>query len=602
MGKIIPKQVLEQIRSANDIADVLGGYLQLKKSGTGFMALCPFHKEKSPSFHINQQRQIFHCFGCGAGGDVFKFIMQQEGVDFTTAAKMLAQKAGIRLELEESDGASGESKEVLFRIHEEAAKFYHRILLDHPSAADARAYLKKRDLGPEVIESFQLGFAPNRADAMTQWANANNFTIGQVEAAGLIARSAERGDLYDRFRSRLMFPVRDELGRVIAFSGRILENDDRGAKYLNSPETPLFRKSRVLYAMDKARKAILESRTATLCEGQIDVIRCHIAGLNTTVAGLGTAITEEHARLIKRYADSVVLVMDADTAGQNSAIRSAEIFLAAGLTVRVVSLPEGEDPDSLIRKGGAQPLLDRIAQARGVVEFQVDVLTGREDAGDEAGRLRIAKAVLETIGKAPTAVQRDQMTAVAAKALGFSESALRSDLSNVMRKTQARSDAASKPVEKPPVRVSHPHEEVEILRVLIHHPEQLTMARAYLSPDHFASPPCRQLIEHLLHEGADDLVSAIPAEDDECQRLTAEILAGPSKVGASERPVAHALQDLILGIRRRDLERRRKLHEEKRAAATGDAYGQLDAELKQMVLDLRTLREGWDKAQWIIGL
>ncbi|HEY8240720.1 MAG TPA: DNA primase, partial [Kiritimatiellia bacterium] len=311
--KIIGKQTIEEIRSACDIVDIVGSYIQLKKGGPGSLkALCPFHKEKTPSFTVNPSRQIFHCFGCGEGGDVFKFVQKYENVDFPTAARMLAERAGIQVEFDAADDGEIKAKDILYRIHEELAQFYHRVLIESAPGEPARKYLAERDIGPDVIEQFLIGFAPNRYNTLATWAEKKGYQPAQLELAGVLTRREESDEPYDRFRNRVMVPIRDDQGRVIAFSGRIMEADAKAAKYVNSPETPLFRKGRVLYALDKAKRPILESRTAILCEGQIDVIRCHAGGITTAVAAQGTALTEDHARLLKRYADAVVLVMDAD--------------------------------------------------------------------------------------------------------------------------------------------------------------------------------------------------------------------------------------------------------------------------------------------------
>jgi DNA primase len=305
--KQIPRETIEEVRSRNDIADVIGSYLSLKNAGTRFKANCPFHKEKTPSFTVSPDRQIYHCFGCGAGGDVIRFVQEYEKVDFMTALQMLADRVGMELNLEEGGEGSGADKRKLFQIHEGVAQLYQRILLDHESGEAGRAYLASRALKPETIKEFQIGFAPDRFDALEKWAQQKKIPLELMEQAGLMIKSDKRSGYYDRFRNRLMFPIRDEAGRVIGFSGRAIVKDEKSGKYVNSPETPLFHKSRVLFAIDKARRAMADSRVAIVCEGQIDAIRCHEAGLANVVASQGTALTSDHARMIRRYADEVIL-------------------------------------------------------------------------------------------------------------------------------------------------------------------------------------------------------------------------------------------------------------------------------------------------------
>lgn len=601
---IISQQTLEQIRSANDIVDIIGAHVQLKRaSGTSFKGLCPFHKEKTPSFNVNAARQMFYCFGCHKGGDVFRFVQDFENVDFVTAARMLAERRGIRLELDEgAPGARGESKDVLFKLNEQLAQFYRRVLLEHSSAEAARKYLADRRLDGPVVEPFQIGFAPPQYDALLMWAKKNGFTTEQMVAAGLLLRSEhDEDDWYDRFRGRLMFPIRDEQGRVCGFSGRVLHKDQHPAKYVNTPETLLFKKGRLLYALDKARKPILETRTAIICEGQIDVIRCHAAGFTTAVAGQGTAITEDHARLLKRYADSAILVMDSDTAGQTSAIRTSEVFLVAGLGVRVAALPPGEDPDSLILKQGADALRGVIENNQSALDFQIDVLSSRDNIRDEAGLMRIVRALLETVSKAPSAVQRDQMIRQAAARLQISPAAFEQDL---RRLRPAPAPRAGEPPERgaPP---EHPMEEVELARLLLHHPEVVGLVGQYIRGELIEDGDCRTIIGELLaHGGGPDfqLAAALQDAGEECQRLAASLGLGDSKVIGGEIGPGVAAQDFITAIHRKILLRRRRELERQRAGATGSDHARIDMELKQLILDLKHLQQGWEKAEPIIQL
>lgn len=600
---VLSEQTIEQIRGANDIVDVIGQHVQLKRAGGTFKGLCPFHKEKTPSFNVNPARQMFYCFGCHKGGDVFRFVQDYENVDFMTAVRMLAERGGVRLEFDETPRAEkGESKDVLFKLNEQLAQFYQRVLKEHPVAAEARKYLADRRLDAAIVDRFQIGFAPPQADALPIWARKYNFTVAQLIAAGLLLQNEEDpDDLYDRFRGRLMFPIRDEQGRVAGFSGRVLRKEQHPAKYVNTPETILFKKGRLLYALDKARKPILESRTAIVCEGQIDVIRCHSAGIDTAVAGQGTAITEDHARLLKRYADAVILVMDSDTAGQTSAIRSSEIFLAAGLGVRVAALPAGEDPDSLVLKQGADALRAVIANNKSALDFQIDVLMQRENPRDDAGLMRMARALLETISKAPSAVQRDQMIQQAAARLRISPAAFQQDLRRIRPAPGSRDDAPAEPARPP----EHPMEEVELARVLLHHPEVAELVRDYVRADLIEDADCRVIVAELLARGGGpdfQLVAALGGANAECKRLAASLATGDSMVVSNEVGPDRAAQDFITAIHRRNLLRRRRELEQRRAAASGPEREQIDMELKQLILDLKQLQQGWDKAAPIIQL
>jgi len=600
MSKIIPKATLEQIRDANEIAEVLGTYLQLKRSGSSYKALCPFHKEKTPSFHVNPQRQIFHCFGCGAGGDVFKFVMQYENVDFSTAARMLAQRAGIRVEWTEGEAAAQDNKDSLFRIHEEVAMLYHRALLESPSADAARKYIQGRDISIQTAKDFLIGYAPATRNALVKWARKKKVPEAMLEAAGLIVKSEQDPDYSDRFRNRLMFSIRDEIGRVVAFSGRSLDPNAKTAKYVNSPETALFRKSRILYGLDRARRAIADAHTAVLCEGQIDVIRCHIAGIENAVAAQGTALTEEHARLLKRFADSVVVVLDADRAGQDAALRSADILTAGGFSVRVASLPKGEDPDSLIRKEGGEAIRRLINDAQSALRFQVDVLRSREDLKNEASLMRAASTVLDMIARAPSEVQRDQMLRQAAHELGVGERALRADLQRKLRRGSPRVPEAKF---TPNPTTPHPPEEVALAELLAQHGELAPMVDAFLPMDHLTDPACRKILSLLIQQTVEpelNIMTALAGEDEECQRLAAQVQMAPKKVCGVDIPTQDAVRDLILRIWRKALERKRHDIRQQMMQAQGSELERLTYECAQITIDIKTLQQGWDQAQQVL--
>jgi DNA primase len=306
---LISDSTLERIRAASDIVDVIGGYLPLKRAGANFTALCPFHKEKSPSFNVNPHKQIFHCFGCHKGGDVFTFVKEYENIGFVDAVRRLADRAKIPLELDNDPAAqqTRHIKDQLLKIHEEITQRWQACLANEAAGQLARDYLAKRGVSAEAIKLFRLGAAPEAWDDTVNWAKSKGFDLAVMEQAGLIIKKEETGRHYDRFRGRLMFPICDEQGRVIGFSGRILTGDEKTAKYVNSPETPIFTKSKVFFALDKSKRAILDAGFAIVCEGQLDSIACYMGGVQNIVAPQGTAFTDQHARIIKRYVDEVVL-------------------------------------------------------------------------------------------------------------------------------------------------------------------------------------------------------------------------------------------------------------------------------------------------------
>jgi len=535
---MIPKETIEEIRSRCNVVEVVGSYLpQLRRRGSTFKCNCPFHQEKTPSFTVNETRQIFHCFGCGAGGDVFGFVMEYEKVDFVTAVKILAERCGVEIEFEEGQTGRGADKDALYKIHREAAAFYHRLLVDGGGGAEARRYMEERDLSPDVVKDFQIGFAPNEWDGLMKRALKKGYSTDQLEAAGLVVPSERNGrkSHYDRFRNRIMFPICDPMGRVIGFSGRIMNKAEKGAKYVNSPETLLFRKNQVLFAFDKARKPIVEARQAIVVEGQIDAIRCHQAGLANVVASQGTALTENHARLIKRYADEVVLVLDADTAGVKAALASSEIFVAAELSVRVVTLPEKEDPDSLIKKSGSQALEVLVENAPPALEFLIDCLGRQENMATEAGRMRVVKAALALINKCPAAARRDSMLHRAADLLNISPQALGQDLRREQRNRRPAPRRAEETAPAP--QKTYPRQETSLLELLVHHyPDVQPLVHDYLPIRYLTDPICRELVELLMVDLPESLTENLHDFDEETQKVVSRIQVEESRAIDEETP------------------------------------------------------------------
>lgn len=602
MAGMVSKDVIEQIRNALDISDVIGSYIQIKRTGSSAKALCPFHKEKTPSFTINPARQAFHCFGCGVGGDVFKFVMLYENVDFPTALKLMASRAGIAVQFDESGSGKreGPGKDELFKVNEDAAKKYLKELQQNPEAADARAYLEKRVLEPDVWKEWGIGYAPDGWGFLTDKAGPKTGArMKALDAAGLLSTN-ESGNQYDRFRGRIMFTIRDELGRAVGFSGRILKPDEKsGGKYVNTPETPVFRKSRILFGLDKAKREILDSKTALLCEGQIDCIRCHLAGFNNAVASQGTAFTEKHASLLKRYADHVVIVLDADVAGRKAALRSAEGLLAEGLAVSLAALPVGEDPDTLILKSGPGAFAEVLQAAQTPMGFLIGLFKERGNIETQEGLMRATRAVVDLATHAQGAVQTEQMLREAAAELGVSAEALHSDLRRTLRRKYrpASREAADSP--SPDAAPEHPVDEVELATLLgtREDPELAGLVRQWLPYPLISDPVCRAVIQVLAEEEG-DLMAALDDEDEACKALAAQVVTAPQKWTGTEEGggILQAARDLILSIWQRHLERHRLELSQQMKRLQGEARQPVVAEFAQLLLDQGKMKLGWDKA------
>jgi DNA primase len=422
----IPSETIEQIAAANDIVEVIGSYFPLKRAGANFKALCPFHQEKTPSFHVTPQRQTFHCFGCGVGGSVFRFVMDYEHVDFPSAVRKLGARVGITVV--EKRGAVDEDRQyearrTLLKLHAEAAEWFHENLIKREVGAPARKYLKQRGITAEIAKHWRLGYAPDEWNAFGSWARARGYEIRDLITSGLVKTKDDADGMpgrtsYDRFRGRIMFPICNDVGEVIAFSGRLLKDQEGAAKYLNSPETPLFRKGSVLFGLDKSKRALIEASCAIVCEGQLDLISLFEAGITNVVAPQGTAFTENQARILKRFVNEVVLCFDSDAAGTQAAERSLEALLQNDLIVRVAEMAPGEDPDSLVRREGKEKFEKRIGGARDFFDYWIEREAADVDLVSLGAKTQLARSLAETVSRIHDPLMRGEVVNKVSARLG----------------------------------------------------------------------------------------------------------------------------------------------------------------------------------------
>ena len=441
----IPSETIEQIAAANDIVEVIGSYFPLKRAGANFKALCPFHQEKTPSFMVSPGRQTFHCFGCGAGGSVFRFVMEYEHLDFPAAVRKLAARAGIPI-VEERGAADGdrqyETRRELLKLHAEAAEWFHQNLTKKEIGEPARKYLKQRGITGEVARRWQLGYAPDEWDAFGSWARGQGYEARDLAASGLIktkdddqTSNLNPRTWYDRFRGRIMFPIHDyRTGEIIAFSGRLLEDREGAAKYLNSPETPLFRKGNVLFGLHKSKRALIEANCAIVCEGQLDLISLFEAGITNVVAPQGTAFTENQARILKRFCSEVVLCFDSDAAGAKAAERSLDALLENDFIVRIVELPPGEDPDSLVRRDGKEQFEKRVANAPDLFDYWIEREAANVDLSSSGAKIQAAQRTAGLISRIGNDAMRNEVIYKAAARLDLPAA----DLKNLLPKLSSR--------------------------------------------------------------------------------------------------------------------------------------------------------------------
>lgn len=544
----IPKEIIEEIRFRCNIVDVIKSYVpDLQRRGNTHKCCCPFHQEKTPSFTVNEDKQIYHCFGCGTGGDIFRFIMDFDKVDFVSAVQILGDRAGVDVIFEGSNLGSKGAKDTLLNLHKEAASYFHRILLNGKNIKEVNEYLDNRDLSKETIRDFQIGFASNDWDGLLLGATKKGYKIDDLVSAGLVIQTNKGGKKreYDRFRKRLMFPICDHMGHVIGFSGRVISNTEKTAKYVNSPETLIFRKSRVLFAFDKARKSIIESRQAIIVEGQIDAIRCHQEGLTNVVASQGTALTEQHVKLVKRYTDEVVLVFDSDEAGIKAALSASELFVIKELSVRIATLPEKEDPDSLVKKHGIDRLKYIIEQAPSALRYLIDVERAKEDQTSEVGKKRVRDKAKIFISKSPLASDRADMINTASEILGIEVEDLVIDIKKLINpklqqiqkdkeKESVKDGSQKNEVSQDNDKKLEKTEKILLEMVFSYYERVIDIAKDYLREFCFKNKTYKELFSQLLKSSPEEITSSINEYSKELRSLITEYLNKEKKFKSND--------------------------------------------------------------------
>ncbi|MEW6262932.1 MAG: DNA primase [Thermodesulfobacteriota bacterium] len=465
MTGYIPEDKLEEIRAAADIVEIVSRYVPLTRAGGHFKGLCPFHAEKTPSFTVNPAKRIFHCFGCGVGGNIFRFLMLQKGISFPEAVAELAETYG--LELPRSDGGRSRRekgwKTALYQTVALARQFFMDEL-NSDAGRPARGYLTQRGLTQEVIRGFHLGWAPAGWDNLRLYLESQRISPAMMEQAGLVRPRPEGRGCYDVFRARVITPINDLEGRPVAFGGRLIAPDDRQPKYLNSPETQIFNKGRLLYGLDRCRTVIKGRGTVLIVEGYFDLLSLAAHGVHHVVATLGTALTAAHLRLLKGYVHQAVLIFDADEAGRNAAARCLPLFLSADMEGLVLRLPEGHDPDTFVRAHGAKALDRALEESTGLMDFYLDQVLARHPR-TLSGRSRAAQEVLSVIAQVEGSVRQDLLRRALAERLGVSEQALTLAL---RRQDQPEPGAERADAQARRINTNF---ETELIRMVLLHPE-----------------------------------------------------------------------------------------------------------------------------------
>jgi DNA primase len=567
---VFSEELLDRIRNENPVYDVVSDYVTLKKSGRSFMGLCPFHSEKTPSFTVNPERQIFHCFGCGEGGNVIGFIMKRESLSFPEAVRFLAARRGI--EVPEFTAGRREEKGLKERLllANEAAAATFRANLAGPAGRAALAYLDRRGISQATRGEFGIGWAVAGRDTLFQALLKQGFTKEELLQGGLAALR-EGGGIVDRFRGRVIFPIHDATGRLVAFGGRLLDAGE--PKYLNSPETPLYRKSSVLYGLHLAKEAIRKEGVGVVVEGYFDLVTAAQGGVRNLVATSGTALTEGHAELMRRFAERWVVVFDGDAAGIRAAKKSLEVFVAHGLFARGVLLPGGADPDSFIRERGAEAFRALVAGAEDLMDFFLRRTLAEHPTDTIEGKVAAVRATVPLLAKVRDRVAQADYLARAAHRLGVKEEVLWSEV----RGAAPRQPSASALAPPPPAPSRGPaREEVGLVKALLASPAVAAEVRAALSLEELESEDCRTIAGTafaLLDRGAGPaFTGGLHFEDERLARLVSGWMADPGPL-ADEPEARRAASDCLKRIRDKRRERERRLLQEKirSAEAAGEA-------------------------------
>jgi len=549
----IPESFLQELIERNDIADVVSGYVKLsKRSGSNLFGLCPFHSEKTPSFSVNSEKQIYHCFGCGKGGGVINFIMEVEGLTFPEAVEFLAKRVGLEVPQDKPD-REAVRRERMLSLNKEAARFFHRELVA-PTGKIAQDYVNKRQISPAMVKSFGLGFAPNSWDSLIKAMKKLGYTDQEMFDAGLVRAGKKPGSYYDTFRNRLMFPVIDIRGNVTGFSGRIL--DDGEPKYMNTPETLVFNKGRGLFAINLAKKT--KADYFILAEGNVDVVAMHQAGFDSAVASLGTALTPEQARLISRYTDQVVIAYDNDNAGQKAAQRAIGILEKLDIKVRILRMQGAKDPDEFIKKNGPEVFKSLIEKSENHIEYRLQGVESKYDLKIDEERVAYLKESAKLIASLQNQLEREVYSMRAAQAANVSPKVVEDEVRRLRRRMMSQQKKQYEREELSPVKSFQPrdramrYENVRSAKAeqgiisLLHQDPELFRPGTALAADEFSSPVLGKIYSVLLEkvqQGGEISLPLLAGQftPEEMDHLT-EIISKPEIVQGSREK---ALMDYI---------------------------------------------------------
>ncbi len=543
----IPEDIIDEIRQRTDLVGLVGEYLKLERRGKNMVGLCPFHNEKTPSFSVSPDKQLYHCFGCGASGNAFSLIMQMENMTFPEAARALAGRAGVTIPERKAPSGEDNLKEKIYKLNELATRFFAYHLNNTESGKKAIEYLQKRGINQETIELFKLGYAPEGWTGFFDFAKKKGAPPDLIVKSGLASPGREKGH-YDRFRNRIIFPIFNLSGKVAGFGGRALEDGGKsGPKYLNSPETPVFSKGSILYALNLARDEIRRQKKAVVMEGYTDVITAYQAGIKNSVASLGTSLTAEQGRLLRYQAETVVTAYDSDSAGEAATWRGLAILQSSGCLVQVADLPADTDPDNYIREKGPEHFNKLIDSARPLMEYRLQQLKKRFDLESDKGRIDYTEELMSLLLAAVNQVEQDFYLRRAAEEMDIDEDALRSELKNRRTRGSRYKEAEQKEMSKDQEKIIIRPEEKTLISLMLQSKEIAEQGRNILQIEYIGDPKIRKVIEDIWDFAAGETVFSAEKflsrfEDQEIVKIITEAVTEPS------------LQDLPLQTAKRNIE------------------------------------------------
>ena len=511
MAGMIPDAVIEAIQQQSDIVSIISGYIPLKQTGRSFKALCPFHHEKTPSFVVSPEKQIFHCFGCGAGGNVFGFVMKYENMTFIESVELLADKAGISIARQKINTDVLD----LYRVNNIVSDHFANMLINSLEGKHAYEYLKNRGISSQTIKDFKLGYAPASPKVLLEFAKGEKISEAVLDKAGITAYDSREKNRYVRFKNRIIFPIHNTQGKIVGFAGRAL-NDKTLPKYLNSPQTELYNKSNILYGLNITKNEVADKKHAIIVEGYMDLLALYQSGFLNVVASSGTSLTVQQAKLLSRYAGGVTIVYDGDTAGANAALRGLDVLVKEGLMVKIAKLPIGEDPDSFLNKYGKNKFSSILEAAVDIITYKISILEDQLDSTSIDGKVEIAKNILPTISKITDSIRKSEYIKYLAAKLSLNEASILDEIGKIDNQT---SDRVFYPSNSIPLRTEK--FEKHLLQLMLEDTDVVRRVYQHLKVEDFLNNDYRQIAKLLFEL---DASGKVPSHKNVLNQLKSDAL------------------------------------------------------------------------------